>query len=118
MTALVGHYPALLSRGKLTVYSFGIPWFRTLMFRTFVSGAALVVCTSAALGQYHPQTPGGEWRSMGGWEYLDFKINGQPLAAKNEWLKTWQRQCLFFPAPEYGTGPNRRSCRASRSERR
>ena len=96
MTALAGHYPDLLSRGKSTVSSFGTPWFRTLIFRTFVSGAALVVWASAALGQYHPQTPGGEERARGGWEYLDFKINGQPLAAKNEWLKTGRDSACFF----------------------
>jgi tetratricopeptide (TPR) repeat protein len=97
MKVPVGHHPALFSRGKLTVYSSGTPRFRTMTFRTFVCGAALVVWASAALGQQHPQTPGGEERAMGGWVYLDFKINGQPQAAKNEWLKTGRDSACFFP---------------------
>jgi hypothetical protein len=32
----------------------------------------------------------------GGWAYLDFKINGQPQAAKNEWLKTGRDSACFF----------------------
>jgi tetratricopeptide (TPR) repeat protein len=97
MKVPVGHYPALFSSKKLTVYSFGTPWFRTMTFRTFICGAALIVWVSAAPGQYHPQTPGGEERAMGGWVYLDFKINGQPQAARSEWLKTGRDSACFFP---------------------
>lgn len=57
-----------------------------------------MVCASAARAQ-HPigQTPGGEFRAMGGWQYLDFKFNGQPRAAKTEWLKTGRDSACFFP---------------------
>ena len=96
MSVPVGHYPAQIPSKKLTVYSSGSS-FRTMTFRTFVCGAALIVWASAAPGQNHPQTPGGEERAMGGWVYLDFKINGQPQAARSEWLKTGRDSACFFP---------------------
>ena len=34
---------------------------------------------------------------MGGWVYLDQKINGQPKAAREEWLKTGRDSACFFP---------------------
>jgi len=96
MKVSVGHHPALFPREKLTVYSSGTPWFR-IVIRT-VCGAALVVWASAALGQQHPQTPGGEQRGVwGDWTYLNIQMNGQPQAAKNEWLKTGRDSACFFP---------------------
>jgi tetratricopeptide (TPR) repeat protein len=97
MKVPMGHYSARFSREKLTVNSSGTPWFRTLTLRRLVCGAALLIWVSAALGQQHPQTPGGEERAMGGWVYLDQKINGQPQSAKNEWLKTGRDSACFFP---------------------
>jgi tetratricopeptide (TPR) repeat protein len=43
------------------------------------------------------QTPGGEFRAMGGWQYLDFKFNSQPQAARSEWMKTGRDSACFFP---------------------
>ena len=34
---------------------------------------------------------------MGGWQYLDFKMNSQPGAGRTEWLKTGRDSACFFP---------------------
>jgi tetratricopeptide (TPR) repeat protein len=56
---------------------------------------ALVLLISSASAEQ--QTPGGEFRAMGGWQYLDFKFNAQPQAARSEWMKTGRDSACFFP---------------------
>jgi tetratricopeptide (TPR) repeat protein len=55
----------------------------------------LVLIVSAASAEQ--QTPGGEFRAMGGWQYLDFKFNSQPQASRSEWMKTGRDSACFFP---------------------
>ena len=89
-------YPILFSHDQLTAASSRALWFRTILFCTVVCGAGLITVSAAAAPQ-HPQTPGGEERARGGWQYLDFQFNSQPLAAKNEWQKTGRDSACFFP---------------------
>ena len=92
------HYPALFSRQQLNVNSTVIPCFLTVALRIFVCGAAFMGWfSSPVLGQQQGQTPGGEFRAMGGWQFLDFKMNSQPRAARTEWMKTGRDSACFFP---------------------
>ena len=87
MTAHMGHHRVFSVRRPLTV----APWI-------FACGLASLFGSSAASQvQQHPQTPGGEFRAMGGWQYLDFKMNSQPGVARKEWVKTGRDSACFFP---------------------
>jgi hypothetical protein len=98
LTAHVGHHPALFCRKRLTTDATVVGRFLTVTSRIFACGVALIFCISSfALGQQHPQTPGGEFRAMGGWQYLDFKMNSQPGVARTGWVKTGRDSACFFP---------------------
>jgi tetratricopeptide (TPR) repeat protein len=87
MTEHMGHHPVSNIRRALTA----TPWI-------FACALAFVFALSAAAQvQQHPQTPGGEFRAMGGWQYLDFKMNSQPGVARKEWVKTGRDSACFFP---------------------